>query len=90
MTKPQIKKALKANQILMTNIEILSSNDVEVFVEDPDQPGTAEQEQTDELSDKVSSALGWGGFKTGYGSWVLCEGSQNTTDYCDIASSIHY
>lgn len=91
MTKPQIKKAFKANLIPLSNIEILSGNDIEVFIEDPDQPGSADQKQTDELSDKVSSALGWGGFQTGCGSWVLREGyAIDNTDYCNTASSIHY
>jgi len=33
---------------------------------------------------------GWGGFKTGYGSWILRPGYQSTGDWNDKSSPCHY
>jgi len=91
MTNRHIKKSLTTKQIGFENIEILSDNEVEVFVEDREKPGVADQEETDALSDKVSEALGWGGYQTGYGAWVLQESyAVDDTDYCDVSNPIHY
>lgn len=90
MTKQQITKTLKNSNIDLTHIEI-DSDEIEIFVEEGD-TGTANDEATEKLMNEVSDALGgWGGYKTGYGAWILSEGYEvDDYDYCNPASPVHY
>ena len=96
MTKAQIKKLLAKNGIVSKvsenetiKIEILSKDEVEVYVADLE--GYVDYDANEKMMEKVSKLLGWGGFKTGYGSWILQEGYLvNDMDYCDVLNPIHY
>jgi len=46
-----------------------SPSEIEVNVTHPD--GTTDRDATDTLAIVADDILGWGGFKTGYGSWIL-------------------
>ena len=49
---------------------------IEVFWPDPDDPGRASRWHAARLKNAALRALGpgWGGYKTGYGSWILEKG----------------
>jgi len=70
MNKTQIVKTLRVENIDLTHIEI-NKNQVEIFIEDANFPGTADEDATNKLMERVSDVLGWGGYQSGYGSWVL-------------------
>lgn len=85
MIKPNVKKILKS----MPGVTIHSSKEIEVYVEGKDRNDTIEK--TEALMDVVKKLLNWGGFSTGYGSWILRESyTFDGLAYCDKASTIHY
>jgi hypothetical protein len=96
MTPLQITKALIAGGVSENDIENhinISRDEVEVYVGGNGlKPASFDSfEATEELSTKVGEVLGWGGFKCGYGGWVLQNGYRaNTQDYCDQSNPIHY
>lgn len=78
MTKNQIEKKLSASNIDLSFVEI-SRNEVEIMV--PEADGTeADWDRSEELSDEVSGILGWGGFRCGYGAWILQNGYRVQSD----------
>jgi len=65
----KLRKAELGSEIDNGEIIIKSPNEVEVYVSD--YYGDHDWDATEELNDKVVKVLGWGGFKCGYGGWVL-------------------
>ena len=74
----------------LAGIASVSAREVEVFIEDGDS-GRADYDATEAARDAACAALpGWGGFSTGYGSWVLRPGYEAAGDWDDAASVHHY
>jgi len=68
----------------------ISAREVEVFIEDGDS-GRADYDATEAAMRDVSALLGWVGYRSGYGSWVLRAGYRaDTSDFCDKSSPRHY
>lgn len=102
MRKTKIKKLIE--QVLNENnydgralVEINSTKEVELVVLEADANPEAysscdvDYDATDELLNRISNVLGWGGRRVGYGAWVLEEGYVvNDQDYCDPSNPIHY
>ena len=68
MTANQITKKLNAANIETAGIEI-RRNEVEIYV--TTKAGEFSKRLTEVKMGKVAKALGWGGYKCGYGAWVL-------------------
>jgi hypothetical protein len=80
------RTALKNNPAVIN----ISAREVEVFIEDGDS-GRADYDATEAAMRDVSALLGWGGYRSGYGSWVLRAGYRaDTSDFCDKSSPCHY
>jgi hypothetical protein len=71
----KLRKSGFDNEIKDGRITINSGKEVEVYVVDAD--GDHDYDATDELSSKVAKALGWGGFKCGWGGWLLQKNYQS-------------
>ena len=77
LTKTQILKKMNSANIDLHFVEI-RKDEIEVFLE---------------YAEHVLDALGegWGGYRTGYGTWIYSQGYQvGNSDYCDKSNSIHY
>lgn len=86
MTINQITKKLQAANIALTGIEI-KKDEVEIYVKT--KSGEFSQHLTEVKNNKVAKVLGWGGYKCGYGAWVL--NSAYRMDNNDgKASRMHY
>lgn len=81
MTAKQIAKALVNAGISTDKMEI-RSNEVEIW--------TGNVASTERLTNKVIKALGWGGYRTGYGAWVLQTKTTDMGEYGDKSSRWHY
>lgn len=68
MTINQITKKLQAANIDLTGIEI-KKDEIEIYVKT--KSGEFSQRLTEAKNNKVAKTLGWGGYKCGYGAWVL-------------------
>lgn len=79
------RAALKSNPAVTS----ISRDEVEVFIEDGDS-GRADYDATEAAMDEVSALLGWGGYRTGYGSWVLSAGRAVSGDWNDRTAACHY
>lgn len=76
MTAKQITKALTAAGIKESAIEEVRKNSVTI--------------NNDRAAKKAAKTLGWGGYRTGWGSWVL-EGSFRADPYAGThAGREHY
>ena len=85
LTRTQ-RTALKA----ITGVTINSSTEVEVYIAD-ETGDRADWDLTEAALEAVNGIIGWGGYRSGFGSWVLSSGyTTDGLDYCDTASSIHY
>ena len=81
----QQRAALKTNPAVIN----ISASEVEVFIDGGD--GRADYDATEAAAAEVTALLGWGGYRSGYGSWVLRAGyTVDAADYCDTAASCHY
>jgi len=79
------RNALKSNPAVIS----ISNKEVEVFIDGGN--GRADYDATEAAGQEVATLLGWGGYRSGYGSWVLRAGYRaDTSDYCDTASPAHY
>jgi hypothetical protein len=91
MSPKQIRALLVRNDFLdeeLNSIEF-SKDGVEIMVVDFNKD--VDYDATESLTDRVRAVLGWGGFKCGYGGWVLsADHVSNTQDYCDKSNPIHY
>lgn len=91
MTPRQIRNSLVQKGFVEEELACIgfSTDEVEVYVTESD--GTLDYDATEALSNRVGKVLGWGGFRCGYGAWVL-SGSYRASnkDYCDPSSPIHY
>jgi hypothetical protein len=85
MMTRELKKTLRA----IEGIVYVTSIELELYVQGQDRYET--EEKTEALKKEIQKLLPWGGFQTGYGSWILREGyTTDGKDYCDISSTIHY
>lgn len=73
MTANQIRKVLESAGINMGTILEIGRDTVEIFVREGEE-GYADHGATEAAHDAVRAALPWGGYKTGYGSWILEKG----------------
>ena len=82
MTARQIRLKLERASIPTAHVEI-TRDEIEVAVPNVGEPGV-DYDATEALRERVSIALGgWGGYRTGYGGWVLRAGYRFApTDYC--------
>lgn len=91
MTPRKIRNLLVQNGFVEEELDCIefSTDEVEVYVKESD--GTTDYDATEALSDRVGKVLGWGGFRCGYGAWVL-SGSYRASgaDYCDKSNPCHY
>ncbi len=91
MTPRQIRALLVRNGFVGEELDSIkfSKDEVEVMVVGIDED--VDYDATDTLSDRVGTVLGWGGFRCGYGAWVLSGDYRSSTqDYCDKSNPIHY
>jgi len=91
MTPRQIRNLLVQNGFVEAELACVefSKDEVEVYVTEDD--GTTDYDATEALSDRVGKVLGWGGFRCGYGAWVLSSSYRASgTDYCDPSNPCHY
>lgn len=82
MTVKQITKKLEAAGIASKYIEI-RKGEIEIW--------TGDRNSTERLMNKISKAMGWGGFSCGYGGWVLqAQSAADMGSYSDKSSRWHY
>lgn len=86
-TVRQITKQLKEAGIDTANIKI-NRDEVEIYVET--KAGEYSRRLTDALMNKVSKVLHWGGYRCGWGAWVLEANYQDPGDWNDKTSRWHY
>jgi hypothetical protein len=81
----QTRNALKTNPAVIK----LSAREVEVLITDAD--GDTDYDATDRAADDVAGLLNWGGYRSGFGSWVLrADYESRGGDACDASSPVHY
>lgn len=84
---PKLRKELISDPAVVS----VSSREVEVGVKTDAYPGFYNYEKSEEAAERIGAKLGWGGYKTGCGSWVFCKDYKpNTGDWNDRSSSHHY
>ena len=90
MTANQIRKALEVAGIDMSTILQIAKDTFEVYVADGDS-GHADYDKTEAALEATHNVLPWGGFKTGYGSWILSLGHK-VSEYAGegFADPMHY
>lgn len=87
MTANQIIKRLTKAGIDTTGIEKLGKDEIEIWTGDADSTEKLKKKVLKEVclgGDKI------GGYKTGYGAWVLSSGYQDRGDWNDRTSAWHY
>lgn len=52
----------------------IEKDEVEIFIEDTDNEGTADIEATEAKVKEFQKVFNWGGFRSGFGSWTLRRG----------------
>lgn len=83
MTAKQITKKLEAAGINTSKHLEIRKGEIEIW--------TGNLISTERLMNKISKSLGWGGFKCGYGGWVLQVARQvEMGSYSDKSSRWHY
>jgi len=87
MTRNQITKKLEKANISTDGLEI-TTDEVEVYVSRKD--GEFSQRLTDIKAEKVSNALGFGGYQCQHGGWVLQNNYKSKGEYSDPSSAWHY
>lgn len=87
MTANQIIKKLNAANIDTAGIEI-KRDEVEIYVKT--KGGEFSQRLTEAKMNKVSKLLGWSGYKSGYGAWVLRVKTVEMGSFNDKGSRYHY
>jgi hypothetical protein len=89
MTKSQIMKKLESGDMDMSAVCEVSQGEVEIFVDAGN--GRADDEKTDSAVSTAEKILGWkGGYRTGYGGWVIQEHPLELGDWNSPASRWHY
>lgn len=91
MTPKQIAKKLNILSVYDLNFIEIRNDEIEVFVPDDDSLRRADYEKTEEIMHRAVKTLHWGGFKTGYGSWILRRDyASDMGDWNDKSSKWHY
>lgn len=87
----QLEKILSENGLCDNGIRIESYDEIEVAVFDDSEVDRAVSE---EVADAALDVLGrygnWGGFRTGYGGWILQQNYRDAGDWNDRSSRHHY
>jgi hypothetical protein len=78
--KATIKARLKKAGVSLDGIMNIEKDTAEVFVEDVDNLGTADYYLTEAKMKEFEKVFKWGGFKTGYGSWIYERGYISCSD----------
>ena len=86
MTSRQITKKLEKAGISLDGLTI-ERDQVEIYIE---QDGICDYDKTEKKEREVNSVLKWGGFKAGYGSWILQANYESLGDWNDVSSRHHY
>ena len=74
----------------LAGIVKISAREVEVFIEDGDS-GRADYDATEAARVAACEVLsGWGGYQSGFGSWVLRPDYEPAGDWNDKNSAWHY
>lgn len=73
MTAGQIKKVLVAAGFDLAAVQEIDRDEVTIAVMDGE---TADYDATDAAKDAFLEILPWGGFRTGWGAWILSPGYQ--------------
>lgn len=69
-------------------VTVNSGKEVEILVKDGDD---VDHDRTRVIKDLFRYEIAnWGGYKTGYGAWVLQEGYVSKGDFNDKSSAWHY
>ena len=80
-TKAQIVKLINNELSFAADfIKVNSKSEVEIYVE---RGGECDYEATEAVKDEFMKATGWGGFKCGYGAWVMQAGYRS----CELVSN---
>jgi hypothetical protein len=82
MTANQIIKKIAKAGIDTTNIVKTGKAEIEIWTGDAD--------TSEELMQQVINVVSLGGFRTGFGGWVLRENYEDNGDWNDPASRWHY
>ena len=83
--KRSVRKALLA----LDGVTSVCSREVECVLYN--EHGKVDHDATEELADKVHELTGWGGYRCGYGGWLLRKGYEvSEHDYCSVYSPHHY
>jgi hypothetical protein len=69
--KATIKARLRKAGVSLEGFESIEKDEVEIFIEDSDNQGTANRELTEAKVKEFEKVFSWGGFVTGYGSYIL-------------------
>ena len=71
MTKPvaRMTKKVRAALTAIDGVTINDSREVEILVKSSAE--RADFDATETAADQAHKVLGWGGYRTGYGSWIL-------------------
>lgn len=56
---------------LMEGVKIINRNQIEIQVMDLEDDTETDYETTDKLKNLIVEFIEWGGYRTGYGSWIL-------------------
>jgi len=83
----QLARILREND-LADKVIIHHYNEVEIYLQDEE--GYTDYGATDDTFNEVTKLLGWGGFSTGYGGWILKQNFQDLGDWNDKSSRWHY
>lgn len=88
MHKATLKRLVREHALDRV-VEINSGKEVEIYVTDVD--GNVNEKRTETIMELFCSEVAnWGGYKTGYGAWVLQEGYVSKGDWNDKSSAHHY
>ena len=92
-----IKKLRKSGRFTADELSSIQvrRHEIEVFVEDAEREGKADDEATEAISTKVFEVLGVGtsGYVTGYGAQIVEHTGRKPVEmgeYCDTSSRWHY
>ena len=71
MTKPvtRMTKKVRAALAAIGGVTVNDSREVAIII--ADESGRANYDSTESAAEKAAKVLGWGGYRTGYGSWIL-------------------
>lgn len=87
MTRNQIIKKLVEAKVEMTTVTV-RKGEIEIYA--TTKAGEFSDRKTRIEMNKAARVLGWGGYRCGYGAWVLQERHVDMGDWNDKSSRWHY